>query len=49
MRKSYFCICQKVQISPVATQVDQSICFYAILIENLPALTENLQIFSIKK
>ena len=32
-RKPYFCICQKAQISPVTTQVDQSICFIAALIE----------------
>ena len=40
MRKSHFCICQKAQISSVSTQVDQSLCFFAALIENLPALTE---------
>ena len=35
-------------ISPVTTQLGQSICFFATLIENLPALTENLQRFSIQ-
>ena len=31
---------QKVQIRLVTAQVDQSLCFFATLIENLPALIE---------
>ena len=30
-------------MSPVTTQVDQSLCFFATLIENLPALIEKSQ------
>ena len=33
-------IYQKVQIKLVTAQVDQSLCFFATLIENLPALIE---------
>ena len=40
LRKYYFCICQKAQISSVNTQLDQGLCFFAILIENFPALIE---------
>ena len=37
------CICQKAQISSVSTQVEQSVCFFATLIGNLPALIEKSQ------
>ena len=30
-------------MSPVTTQVDQSLCFFASLIENFPALIEKSQ------
>ena len=40
MKKTLFCICQKAQISSVTTQVDQSLCFFATLIENLPTMIE---------
>ena len=38
MRKSYFCICHNAQIRVVSTQVDKRLCFFATLIETLPAL-----------
>ena len=37
------CICQKAQIGSVSTQVELSLCFFATLIGNLPALIENSQ------
>ena len=40
MRKYYFCICQKAQISSVNTQLNQGLYFFALLIENFPALIE---------
>ena len=43
MSKSYFCNHQKAQISSVSTQVEQSLCFFATLIGNLPALIEKSQ------
>ena len=43
MSKSYFCNRQKAQISSVSTQVEHSLCFFATLIGNLPALIEKSQ------
>ena len=40
MMESYFCICQKARISPVTTHIDQSLRFFATLIEFFPALIE---------
>ena len=41
MRKSFFAyLYQKAQIRLVITQVDQSLCFFATLIESLPALIQ---------
>ena len=38
-----FCICRKAHISSVTTQVDQSLCFFATLIENHPALIKKFR------
>ena len=39
-KKILFLHMQKGTENPVTTQVDQSLCFFAILIKNLPALIE---------
>ena len=40
MSEYYFCMCQNAQIRLVSTQVDKRLCFFATLIETLPALIE---------